>query len=114
MSVSNSNSTSYIIDDPSPESTSSQDEIDSLPDSADSDSIDSEIEESDAEREWKESLEQLELLLTMVIVPYLGKYFGRKCAYWGWAKFMEWKYPVEVVITNKKAFRAAGIVEAAL
>lgn len=32
----------------------------------------------------------------------------------GWAKFMEWKYPVEVVITNKSAFRAAGIVEAAL
>jgi len=27
---------------------------------------------------------------------------------------MEWKYPVEVVITNKKAFRVAGIVEAAL
>lgn len=40
-------------------------------------------EESDAEREWKESLQQLELLLTMVVVPYVGKYFGRKCAYWG-------------------------------
>ena len=38
---------------------------------------------SDAEAEWKESLQQMELLLTMVIVPYLGKYFGRKCAYWG-------------------------------
>jgi hypothetical protein len=38
---------------------------------------------SDAEREWRESLQQLELLLTMVLVPYLGKYFGRKCAYWG-------------------------------
>lgn len=40
-------------------------------------------EESDAEREWKESLQQLELLLTMVVVPYVGKYLGRKCAYWG-------------------------------
>lgn len=40
-------------------------------------------EESDAEREWKESLQQLELLLTMVVIPYIGKYFGRKCAYWG-------------------------------
>lgn len=38
---------------------------------------------SDAEREWKESLQQLELLLTMVLMPYLGKYFGRKAAYWG-------------------------------
>jgi hypothetical protein len=42
-----------------------------------------EEELSDAEREWRESLQQLELLLTMVLVPYLGKYFGRKCAYWG-------------------------------
>ncbi len=81
MSV--SASTSYILDDLSSSSSSSPDELDSLPDSADSDSIDSDAEESDAEREWKESLEQLELLLTMVIVPYLGKYFGRKFAYWG-------------------------------
>jgi len=87
-------------------------------------------------------LQQLELLLTMVVVPYVGKYFGRKCAYWGelailwfgaegsgrgwlwrdkrltlgvvgWAKFMEWKYPVEVVVTSKKTFSAAGAVEAA-
>jgi hypothetical protein len=44
-------------------------------------------------------------------------------AYWGligltkglgWAKFMEWKYPsVEVVVTSKKLFKAAGAVEAA-
>lgn len=26
---------------------------------------------------------------------------------------MQWKYPVEVVITSKKAFNAAGAVEAA-
>lgn len=61
--------------------------VNSLPDSGTSDDIDdideSEGEgESDAEREWKESLQQLELLLTMVVVPYVGKYFGRKCAYW--------------------------------
>ena len=81
MSV--SASTSYILDHLASDTSSDQDELDSLPDSADSDSIDSDVEESDAEREWTESLEQLELLLTMVIVPYLGKYFGRKCAYWG-------------------------------
>ena len=100
--------------------------------------------ESDAEREWKESLQQLELLLTMVVVPYLGRYFGRKYAYYcefswlrvgfrcrntvksvncrvitdwrassGWARFMEWKYPVEVVMTSPKIFKAAGAVEAA-
>ena len=68
----------------SPATSSPEDEIDSLPDSAPSDDIDEdEEEESDAEKEWKESLQQLELILTMVLVPYAGKYFGRKCAYWG-------------------------------
>lgn len=31
----------------------------------------------------------------------------------GWGKWMEWMYPVEVRITNKGAFRAAGAAEAA-
>jgi len=71
---------------PSP---SSPDDLDSLPDSASSDDIDDsddrelEVEESDAEKEWQESVQQLELLLTIFLVPYVGKYFGRKCAYWG-------------------------------
>jgi len=47
----------------------------------------------------------------MVVVPYVGKYFGRKCAYWSWAKFMEWKYPVEVIVTSPKVFKGAGAVE---
>lgn len=81
-----SDSQLYMVEDDSPTTTADLDSVDSLPDSAESDDIDSEeedLEETDAEREWKESLQQLELLLTMVVVPYLGKYFGRKCAYWG-------------------------------
>lgn len=65
---------------------SSSDEVDSLPSSSASSTSVSPSEEdsyNDAEREWRESLQQLELLLTMVLVPYLGKYFGRKAAYWG-------------------------------
>ena len=38
---------------------------------------------SDAERQWRESMQQLELLLTMVLIPYLGKVLGRRCAFWG-------------------------------
>ncbi|KAL8707755.1 MAG: hypothetical protein Q9220_007275 [cf. Caloplaca sp. 1 TL-2023] len=92
--------------------------MDSLPSSPttssmDENNTDDTEEETDSEREWKESLQQLELLLTMVVVPYVGKYFGRKCAYWGWARFMEWRYPVEIVITNEKAFKGVGAVEAA-
>lgn len=71
---------------PSGTASSSSEDLDSLPStSASTTSVSPSEEEwqSDAEREWKESLQQLELLLTMVLVPYMGKYFGRKAAYWG-------------------------------
>ena len=84
MSMSDSHDSQSYVHTVSPTSSSSPDVIDSLPSSPSSSDIDSSAdEESDAEREWKESLQQLELLLTMVVVPYVGKYFGRKCAYWG-------------------------------
>ncbi|KAK0256228.1 hypothetical protein LTR91_009925 [Friedmanniomyces endolithicus] len=97
---------------------SPNEEIDSLPSSDAGSSTsrspsDDEDYSSDADREWRESLQQLELLLTMVLVPYLGKYFGRRCAYWGWGKFMEWKYPVSVEITSPGLFKGAGMIEAA-
>ncbi|RPB21267.1 hypothetical protein L211DRAFT_446375 [Terfezia boudieri ATCC MYA-4762] len=50
---------------------------DSLSDSETSDS------EDEAEREWRESLKELELVASMVLVPFLGKWVGRRCAYWG-------------------------------
>lgn len=145
---------------------SDEDEVASLPSVSASDSslegdFSDRDEESDAEREWKESIQQLELLLTMVIIPFAGKFLGRKCAYWGtfkfhwidillhpynssysrnkncewknpmpsalssfwvltnfccftgWAKMMEWKYPVEIVVQNKAVARCAGVIEAA-
>ncbi|KAI9760821.1 MAG: hypothetical protein M4579_001451 [Chaenotheca gracillima] len=106
---------SYVLSGHSPPSsnTSPEDEINDFLPSSPSTSSDNSEELSDAEREWTESLQQLELLLMMVAVPFVGKYFGRKCAYWSWAKFMEWKYPVQVVITNTVAFKGAGAVEAA-
>ena len=68
-----------------PPSNCEDNDVDSLPSEPDSDdvTVSEDYSESDAEREWKESLQQLELLLSMVIIPYLGKYFGRKFAYWG-------------------------------
>jgi len=76
-----STSDSYIIQDAMAESSNDQDDLDSLPSSIDSSDLDSE-ESSDAQKEWEESLQQLELILTMVIIPYAGKYFGRKFAYY--------------------------------
>ncbi|RMZ84292.1 hypothetical protein DV738_g710, partial [Chaetothyriales sp. CBS 135597] len=98
-------------------SNSEYQEVDSLPSSPTTTSSSLTLSdlhsESDAEREWKESLQQIELLLSLVIVPYLGKYFGRRFAFWGWKRFMEWKYPVEVVITSPVAFKGIGALEAA-
>ena len=82
---------------PTPTSPSS-DDVDSLPStSATSTSVSPSEDEamSDAEREWNESLQQMELLLTMVLVPYIGKYFGRKAAYWGKLPF-EWSQVVDM------------------
>jgi hypothetical protein len=101
-----------IIDAPS----TNGEEMDSLPSSPTTDdslSMSDDEEWQQADREWKESLQQLELLLSMVIIPYAGKYFGRKFAYWGWKQYMEWQYPVEIVFTNKARFKAVGAIEAA-
>ncbi|KAF2275421.1 uncharacterized protein EI97DRAFT_379336 [Westerdykella ornata] len=106
MSLSNSASFIEPID-------SSDSEIDSLPSSSTVSTADGDEYISDAEREWRESLQQLELMLTMIVVPVMGKYFGRKCAYWAWARFMEWKYPVEIVVTSPKLFKTTGAIEAA-
>jgi hypothetical protein len=57
------------------------DDVDSLP-STSTESFDSEEDDYDAQKEWEQSLEQLQLLLTMILVPFAGKYFGRKFAYW--------------------------------
>ncbi|KAG6045806.1 hypothetical protein E4U39_001953 [Claviceps sp. Clav50 group G5] len=86
------------------------DDLDSLPSTSISTSSDSYSDaDSDAQAEWERSLEQLQLLLTMLIVPWMGKYFGRKFAYWSWSRYMEWMYDVEIRWTNKKAFKAVGI-----
>ncbi|KAJ5820156.1 hypothetical protein N7474_005747 [Penicillium riverlandense] len=98
-----------------PYSSASDDDVASLPSEATTESdLDTLSDDfSDAEAEWRESLDQLELLLTMVLVPFVGKYLGRRCAYWGWTRYMEWKYPVEVVMRSPGAFRGAGVIEAA-
>lgn len=77
-----STSDSYVISDMAA-SESHEDDLDSLP-SISSDLLSSEASESpsDAQKEWEESLEQIQLLLTMVVVPFAGKYLGRKFAYW--------------------------------
>ncbi|KAL1990153.1 hypothetical protein VTN49DRAFT_5992 [Thermomyces lanuginosus] len=117
MSLSSSFASAYIVPSTSDQTAaSSEDDIASLPSepTTESDFLSDDVNgDSDAEEQWRESLQQLELLLTMVIIPFVGKYIGRKCAYWGWTKFMTWKYPLEVHMTDKTAFRSTGVVGAA-
>lgn len=61
--------------------TDNKDDVDSLPSDSSSSDIFSEAD-SEAQEEWDRSLEQVQLLLTMILVPWIGKLFGRKFAYW--------------------------------
>ncbi|PYI02070.1 hypothetical protein BO78DRAFT_464197 [Aspergillus sclerotiicarbonarius CBS 121057] len=113
--MSSPSASTYIVPSHDVATTSDDDDVASLPSestsASDLDSL-SDSDYSDAEEEWRESIEQLELLLTMVLVPFVGKFLGRKCAYWSWTRFMEWKYPVEVVVRNKGLFKGTGAVDA--
>ncbi|SPO06697.1 uncharacterized protein DNG_09390 [Cephalotrichum gorgonifer] len=102
---------SYIFD----ASSSEKDEVDSLP-SISSSALDSDSDDDvdEAQEEWERSLEQLQMLMTMILIPFAGKYFGRKFAYWSWGRYMEWMHDVEIRWTNKKAFKAVGAAEAAI
>ncbi|KAA8912406.1 hypothetical protein FN846DRAFT_306150 [Sphaerosporella brunnea] len=71
-----------------------------------------EDDDDEAEREWQESLQQLELLVSLVVIPFFGKWVGRRCAYWAWTKFMTWKYPVDVVVANHREFNVVGVIGA--
>jgi len=72
-------SESFVIQDvPASEK---DDDVDSLP-SISSSLLDSDDEHDDAQEEWERSLQQLQMLLTMVVIPFAGKYFGRQFAYW--------------------------------
>lgn len=86
-------------------SLTSDDELASLPSETTTDSdLDLDSEYSDAEAEWRESIEQLELLLTMVLIPFVGKYLGRKCAYWGKSGRRQRRVRVADVISRLESF----------
>lgn len=56
----------------------------SLDDLSSAVSFDSEDEEYRlAQQEWEESLQQLQQLLSIVVMPFFGKWLGRRWSYWG-------------------------------
>lgn len=50
---------------------------------ADTESLTGTETDDEAEQEWQESLQQLNLLVSLVVLPFFGKWVGRRCAYWG-------------------------------
>ncbi|WRT64689.1 uncharacterized protein IL334_001623 [Kwoniella shivajii] len=75
----------------SPASTSSS--LPSYPSSLDSESDASSDTDTEAEiealiqEEWEESLRQLELVVSIVVLPTIGKWYGRMWSYWAWARY---------------------------
>ncbi|WVF69704.1 hypothetical protein IAT40_004483 [Kwoniella sp. CBS 6097] len=39
------------------------------------------------QEEWEESLRQMEVVLSILIMPYFGKWFGRQWSFWAWARY---------------------------
>jgi len=68
---------------------------------------------SDADQEWDESLQQLQLTVNMILLPFLGKWVGRRFAYYVWSRYMEWRYPVDIYVRSRGLFEAAGLLSAA-
>jgi hypothetical protein len=57
--------------------------LDSTSSASLSDGYDSEDEYMIAQREWEESLEQLKQLASIVLMPFVGRWLGRKWSFWG-------------------------------
>ena len=71
----------------------SVDSIDSYYSSDDSDDEEYRL----AQLEWEESLEQLAQIASVVLLPFLGRWLGRRWSYWG--KFIILSPPSILVIT---------------
>ena len=51
--------------------------------SVSSSGYDSENEAAMIQEEWEESLRQLETVVSIILIPFFGRWYGRRFAYWG-------------------------------
>jgi hypothetical protein len=47
------------------------------------DEYDEDEESAMIQAEWEESMRQLEAVVSIVLIPFFGKWWGRKWAFWG-------------------------------
>ncbi|SJL05507.1 uncharacterized protein ARMOST_08875 [Armillaria ostoyae] len=41
-----------------------------------------------AQQEWEESIHQLQQLFSIVLLPLLGRYLGRRWSYWAYSRYI--------------------------
>lgn len=51
--------------------------------SSSDESFDSEDQSALIQEEWEESMRQIEAVLSVIILPFFGKWWGRRFAFWG-------------------------------
>lgn len=66
---------------PAPPSVDGSDDSLSYPSSEAS--YDSDDQHALIQEEWEESMRQLEMVFSVILLPFLGKWWGRKFAFWG-------------------------------
>ncbi|KAG6381080.1 hypothetical protein JVT61DRAFT_5477 [Boletus reticuloceps] len=57
-------------------------------DTASYDTADDDDEYRLAQKEWQESLEELQQLALVLLLPWLGKFLGRKTSHWLYARYL--------------------------
>ncbi|KAF9513761.1 hypothetical protein BS47DRAFT_1317195 [Hydnum rufescens UP504] len=73
-------------------STHSLESVDDSVQSSDDSAYDSDDDIRLAEEEWEESITQLHLVLTVVAMPFIGKWFGRRWSQWAYARYLRFGF----------------------
>ncbi|KAK3816387.1 MAG: hypothetical protein J3Q66DRAFT_197323 [Benniella sp.] len=51
----------------------------------------------DIQREWDENMEQARQLFAIVIVPFAGRWLGKKFSHWLWGRFLQHHYKFRTI-----------------
>ncbi|KDQ63514.1 hypothetical protein JAAARDRAFT_120068 [Jaapia argillacea MUCL 33604] len=62
--------------------------LDSSSTTSSDDYYDSDDEYRLAQQEWEESIQQLQQLVSMVLLPFFGKWLGRRWSHWAFARYV--------------------------
>ncbi|KAL7420052.1 hypothetical protein Q5752_005017 [Cryptotrichosporon argae] len=49
------------------------------------------------QEEWEESVRQLEMLLSVIVLPFFGKWFGRQWAFWAYDRYQRYGWTTSFV-----------------